>query len=60
MNSLLSLVLFIDFAGEEKLHIIGNQDSTHAINWPLHGAVTTVSLWPESTVEADTKDNSQV
>lgn len=43
-----------------KMCIIGNQEATYAINWPLHGAVTIISLWPESTMEADTKDSSQV
>lgn len=40
--------------------VIGNQEATYAINWPLHGVVTIISLWPESTMEADTKDRSQV
>ena len=41
------------------MNILGNREAAYTINWPLHGAITTTSLWPESTMEAETKDNSQ-
>lgn len=41
------------------MNILGNREAAYTINWPLHGAITTTSLWPKSAMEADTKDSSQ-